>query len=362
MIVSMDDRFKEHFKNLNQVFLCITNGCNLACHHCLYKPWLRKNDDMDPEVAIALLDKFHEMGAYKLSLLGGEPTIYGQSGGRLALPDIIKAASNIGYEYTRVVTNGQFDKTLLSNKDFKSIDELSFSFDGITESSHDAMRGKGVFNRALNNVNTAIDAGIRVDFTMCVHAGSFDTQHTAAENVENMIFWAAEKGACRVNFHPVLEMGIARDIWVGNNYILPQDWIDVFDIVSSRSGLNKYPIPVRIPQRFVAREEFNRKPSYYGHCPVKLGERIEIHPHGQIQVCALLKGTPTSIAIFRREKDIVHIEWANDNELDSFPFDFHKDHPCAVISKNYGNYVPMCISNKPYQDEIVWKRLKLEES
>lgn len=264
MIVKMDERFKHHFQNLNQVFLCITNDCNLHCQHCLYKPWLRADDDMDFNVAISLLSTFHEMGAYKLSLLGGEPTIYGHSGGRLALPDIIETSRSIGYDYIRVVTNGIFQKSLLKSKAFTSIDELSFSFDGITEDIHDAMRGKGVFKRALKNVTAAIDAGVRVDFTMCVHARSFDPQRTVAESVEDMILWAAKNGASRVNFHPVLEMGIARDSWVGDNYISPKDWIDVFDVVGSRNALNMYPIPVRIPQRFVTRTEFDRRPSYYG--------------------------------------------------------------------------------------------------
>jgi len=73
MYFEIDPRFKEYFKNLKQVFLYITDECNLRCIHCLYKPDLAfhlKEKEIDLETALALISDFREMGASKLTIMG----------------------------------------------------------------------------------------------------------------------------------------------------------------------------------------------------------------------------------------------------------------------------------------------------
>ena len=128
-VVESDPRFDRRFDGrLMQVFLYVTDECNIRCTQCYYKPWLKKGHaEMPTNVALSLLQKFRELGAIKLSFLGGEPTLYGQADGNEPLPYLIEAARGIGFEYIRMVTNGLFDQTLLQDERLRGIDEITFS-------------------------------------------------------------------------------------------------------------------------------------------------------------------------------------------------------------------------------------------
>lgn len=109
MRFDIDSKFKEHFQNLKQVFLYITDECDLRCIHCLYKPDLTfhlKEKEIELETALALISDFKEMGASKLTIMGGEATLYGASQDWKPLLTVIKKAKNLGYEYVRLDTNG----------------------------------------------------------------------------------------------------------------------------------------------------------------------------------------------------------------------------------------------------------------
>ena len=113
MYFEIDPKFKEYFKNLKQVFLYITDECNLRCSHCLYKPDLTfhlKEKEIDLETALALISDFREMGASKLTIMGGEPTLYGIDQEWKPLLKVISEARNLGYEYIRIDTNGQRER------------------------------------------------------------------------------------------------------------------------------------------------------------------------------------------------------------------------------------------------------------
>src|ERR1043166_8760271 len=79
MSIAVEPRFAEHFQNLQQVFLYITDECNLSCVQCIYKPSITYQIErsIKPETVRDLLHVFRNLGAYKLTLLGGEPTLYG---------------------------------------------------------------------------------------------------------------------------------------------------------------------------------------------------------------------------------------------------------------------------------------------
>lgn len=78
------------------------------------------------------------MGASKLTLLGGEPTLYDNK----RLLEIIKYSKKIGYKYIKIDTNGIFNKNILYKPDFHLLNEISFSLDGPSPSVNDKVRGK----------------------------------------------------------------------------------------------------------------------------------------------------------------------------------------------------------------------------
>lgn len=103
MNYKMDQKFKDYFgTNLIQVFLYLIDDCNLRCVQCLYKLnicFQVEKKEIAYEDAVKLISDFREMGAVKLTLMGGEPTLY------KPLLKLIKKAKKLGYEYVRIDTN-----------------------------------------------------------------------------------------------------------------------------------------------------------------------------------------------------------------------------------------------------------------
>lgn len=133
MNYKMDQKFKDFFQdNLKQVFLYLIDDCNLRCVQCLYKLdicFQVEKKEIAFEDAVKLITDFRELGAVKLTLMGGEPTLYGKKDGNKQLLELIKKAKELGYEYVRIDTNGQFDSELLEKPEFKMLDEVTFSID-----------------------------------------------------------------------------------------------------------------------------------------------------------------------------------------------------------------------------------------
>jgi len=129
----MDQKFKDFFQdNLKQVFLYLIDDCNLRCVQCLYKLdicFQVEKKEIAFEDAVKLISDFRELGAVKLTLMGGEPTLYGKKDGNKQLLELIKKSKELGYEYVRIDTNGQFDSELLEKPEFKMLDEVTFSID-----------------------------------------------------------------------------------------------------------------------------------------------------------------------------------------------------------------------------------------
>ena len=99
--LEMDESFATHFRNLHQVFMYITDRCNLECEHCIYKPSISHfiNEEIELETALDLLHTFRKLGAAKATFLGGEPTVYGHRKGGKPLLDLIRGTRELGYEY-----------------------------------------------------------------------------------------------------------------------------------------------------------------------------------------------------------------------------------------------------------------------
>jgi len=362
--VIADANFENHFRNLKQVFLSITNECNLHCTHCLYKPWLKEEEEMPQNIAVSLIKKFKEMGALKLSLLGGEPTIYGKNNKTNSLLGIVDIAHSLGYEYIRMATNGLFGGDILDDQRFHIFDEISFSLDGNKPEMHDLFRKKGAFKNAIYNMEHCLRKNINVDITICIHKQmlSASTDNSVSAIIE-FIVWAESIGISRINFHPIIEMGIHRDKWIGDSSIGPFQWVQLYSKLNEEIHSKHIKTPIRLPMRYVNDEIFNFNKAYYGFCPVKLGERVEVHPNGIIQVCALMKGTDVSIANYELGDGGINISWnSTKNEISTNSIVCKEDSPCSVIKNTPSGFAPLCISFKPNQDEFVWKRSEVDKN
>ena len=351
MFMTVDGNFLTHFKNLKQVFLYLTEDCNLKCVQCLYKPSLVTKKSITPDIAKSLLKACKDLGAFKLTILGGEATLYDTD----SLCSIISFAKEIGYRYIRIDTNGLFHKSLFASELFSKIDEVSFSIDGFDNETNGSLRGQGSFVKALANLRLSIQKNIKAHITSCATKQNCKIAGGVKQYLLSMIKFAEKENVSTINFHGVFKLGTPMDAWTDDSHLETEEWYFAVKDIRELMFSNSFSISVRLPLHIVTKAEFDSNPTYYGYCPSKLGERILIHPSGLMQICSSLLSSCYGCSYFTNEKIIWNESATNElNELGMKSLT-----PCSHQKALYnGDYVPVCFSLKPYQKEIVWNQLK----
>jgi len=144
--------------SLRYILLNITNKCNLACRHCyLGRPGTEEISLKTFEKAVS---QFEDMGGLKLMISGGEPLVHSNL---FTLLEILPS-----YELRVVLlSNG----TLIDEKTAKKlsgyVDEVQVSIDGTD--SHDLIRGKGSYEKAMRGICNLKKYEIPVSIATMIH-------------------------------------------------------------------------------------------------------------------------------------------------------------------------------------------------
>lgn len=357
--MQIDEKTCKYFSNVKQVFLYVSDKCNLLCEQCLYKPNVIMGKEISLEVAKQLLRIFKRLGAFKLTILGGEVSLYDIENDSYKLIELIEFAHEIGYSYIRIDTNGQRSDFFKNKKIFKYLNEVSFSIDGYDATSNDSLRGKYAFQNSITSLKILkeVCAETQINITTCVTRQNTSIAGGIRAFIEKMITFAMDNDIAQLNLHGVFKMGVPMDTWTGNSHINPIEWYtEIRDIIHNIEK-NEYPIDIRFPVHLVTKKEFQDNPEYYGYCPCKLGERALIHPDGIIRVCSSMLSTPYGVAHYN-EKEICWNYY--NNELREHKMKEYT--PCTNQKEMYiGNYCPVCFSIKPFQNEPVWKANQVEK-
>lgn len=354
----IDKATESYFENVKQVFLYLGDKCNLLCEQCLYKPNVVMGKSINANIAKSLISVFRELGAYKLTILGGEVSLYDIKNDWSSLIDILQHARNIGYKYVRIDTNGQ-NKSFFYKEDVLAfLDEVSFSIDGYDRKSNDILRGVGTFEKAKDSFIYCRDnyPSKIINITSCVTKQNTRIAGSISGYIDKMIEFADGIGATQINFHGVFKMGVPMDTWTGDSHLDPLEWYEQVKSMKT-TDYKAMRVDVRFPVHVITHEEFNNNPAFFGYCPCKLGERALIHPDGIIRVCSSMLSTPYGVAHFNDDK----IEWNSfNNELVNHKM--NEFTPCTNQQSLYSDRLcPVCFSIKPYQNEIVWKENKVDE-
>lgn len=155
----------------------ITDRCNLRCRHCYIGEGLHQ--DLSFERIKKVLEKFEEIQGLRLLLSGGEPLLH---------PHF--------WEINDILRHYAFRSVLLSNGTLITRDvskrlqvhEVQISLDGMKE-GHEAIRGKGTFEKAVSAINFLQEVKIRVSIATMIHRKNlkeFDTLASLihAKNIE----------------------------------------------------------------------------------------------------------------------------------------------------------------------------------
>lgn len=134
--------------------LYLTNKCNLRCKHCYMYSGQAEEKELSLEEIKKLLKDFRTFGGKGVTFTGGEVTQ------RDDLVEILRFSKELGL-LNMVLTNGTEWVDELIDKTYSIIDEIQISIDGFDEDSCSKIRGKGVFDQALNTVDKFIEKNVK---------------------------------------------------------------------------------------------------------------------------------------------------------------------------------------------------------
>ncbi len=156
-------------KNAANIFFHILTRCNLRCRHCYINPGQHGENTLPLSTIIAWMKAFTEKHpAPNIIFLGGEPTLH---------PDLapaVKAARDLGYGSVTVDTNGFLFNDILNRVEPDEVDFFSFSLDGATRQTNDAIRGKGSYDACVTGAKKAAARGFS---TSLIYTISQDNIH-----------------------------------------------------------------------------------------------------------------------------------------------------------------------------------------
>jgi len=143
--------------SLRYLELQITNECNLRCKHCYI------GDEPRSELSVKqigdILREFEEMQGLRVLITGGEPLLHTKFA---AVNEMLQ-----DFMLRKVLfTNGVALKK--GNLKGLNVEEIQVSIDGLEE-AHDALRGKGTFNRSMEAARDAREAGFDVSIATMAH-------------------------------------------------------------------------------------------------------------------------------------------------------------------------------------------------
>jgi len=168
-----------------QTVLFINDECNLACQHCnIYKT--ENNNIKTYEQVKEELEYSYALGSRFIDFEGGEPTLWRD--GDHDLNSLIQLSKKIGFFSATITTNAQEPFT------GSEADSIWVSLDGLGD-FHEEIRGKGTFDRLLQNIASAQHPKLSVN--MVINSKNYTS-------VEETIEFAKESPhiqSIAINFH-----------------------------------------------------------------------------------------------------------------------------------------------------------------
>lgn len=191
-------------KKAKSVTIYTTSRCNINCIHCGVGM-----DQDDPrkqqttEELKTIIKKLSEDNTKFITILGGEATIY-----RKDLSEILDFAQSVGVGVS-INTNLTVLSVVLPLLEKPALKGLIVSVDGTTKESHNAVRGKGTFEKTTTNIKhiaahkRVIDGDLSLELAFVMSGQNVD-------EVAHLIPFAQEHGATRLNVKNVKLIGRAH--------------------------------------------------------------------------------------------------------------------------------------------------------
>ncbi len=155
---------------LTELWLHLTDRCNLSCRHCLFAASPARRAALDPVLAWRAITEAHALGCRLFFFTGGEPLLYPEFPALLGRVQALDPTSRVV-----VLSNGllldEWGPALAALERERL--HLQVSMDGL-EPTHDRLRGRGSFARLRCNLDLARDLGLKVTVATALNSHTID--------------------------------------------------------------------------------------------------------------------------------------------------------------------------------------------
>ncbi len=171
---------------LKELWLHITNHCNLSCQHCLFASGPDSTEEMSGAQILSRAEEAVQLGCRVFALTGGEPFFHPEISeiltGLLRFPDC----------HVVILTNGLLLEQMLTDDFDLNRIHLQISVDGLDD-RHDAIRGQGTFVQLKKQLLALKQRGIPFTLSMCVEQRNL-------QDMADLVDFAAEVGASNLHY------------------------------------------------------------------------------------------------------------------------------------------------------------------
>ncbi len=291
----------------SNVFFHILTQCNLTCSHCYINQEQHGQNMLSSDVIDAWLTVFAKKGHEpNVIFLGGEPTLH---------PHLYRAvhkAQQLGYRSVTVDTNGYLFHDFLKKVNPDALNYISFSLDGATASTNDAIRGTGSYAQCTKGILAAVAKGFN---TSLIYTVSRFNLH----EIELMPGLLKKLGISRF-FIQVIGL---RGNSASNSYhdqkhsdfrerlsIAKNEWIERIPAVALQAA--ELGVATTYPKVYLDRKE----PFY---CAGKVAQNYFIFPNGRVYQCPLCEDFPLHSYVLKTGADhhpvLTKTERINESDL-----------------------------------------------
>ena len=168
-----------------ELYLELNNTCNHTCFFCSNEKMTRSNKKMSFLLVEKIMNNAYLAGARDIAFYAtGEPFMYKK------LPDAIKKAREIGYEYIFITSNGALATPAKSIPVIKAgLDSIKFSINAGTKESYKKTHGQDDFEKVIENVRwwNQYRIGNKLDLKMYVSMVPTPTNQGEYDNLMSLI-------------------------------------------------------------------------------------------------------------------------------------------------------------------------------
>jgi MoaA/NifB/PqqE/SkfB family radical SAM enzyme len=258
------------------LFFHILTRCNLKCRHCYINPDQHGTETLPLNTIESWLKVFADLGKpANLILLGGEPTLH---------PDLaaaVQTARRLQFASVTIDTNGYLFHDILDRLTPSDLDYFSFSLDGATAKTNDALRGRGSYDACLAGIRRAVAKGFSTSLIYTVSTANIDELPQMGPLLEDLGIDRFFIQVLGIRGNPARQadrMAAERPLQVDRNR-----WLAV--VPTAAEQIADRGLTVTYPKVFLS-------PGEDFACAGKVADNFFVFPNGRVYRCPLCEDFP----------------------------------------------------------------------